>query len=114
MPNKSRKSYYELTIYQQQKLESLAKSLNTSPQSILSDIQDILEELANLEDTGQIKAIFTNIRVRWLKEKITEKNKEIEAIKRINETLSAKLKEYEEDYLAIIELGKALETLNKV
>ncbi|MHA1685611.1 MAG: hypothetical protein ACTSYD_04290 [Candidatus Heimdallarchaeaceae archaeon] len=114
MTKKKRSISYEFSIYQGQRLERLAKTHQTSPQAIAMNIADIVQKFASLNNPDQVQQVLRAIKIKHLKQKLAKKIKDIEEIRHVNNIVSVKLKEYEEDYLAIVELGKALETLNKV
>ncbi|MHA1668270.1 MAG: hypothetical protein ACTSUR_06385 [Candidatus Heimdallarchaeaceae archaeon] len=116
MRDEKRNRYFkfELTYKQKQKLLTLSNKYEFDPETILQNIENFLDKLSSFSIDEIWDKVVKGLSIEFMKSKIRERSDDIiETKKRINMQKKL-LHEYEDDYLAIVELGKALELLNKL
>lgn len=116
MPSRSKIKYikYELTYKQKQKLLKLSSKHKIDPENIILIIEEFFDEWT--ENPNQItwETVLTYLNSKILEDRINNMSDEVVEIKKKNKVQQKMQVEYEDDYLALIELGKALETLVKI
>ncbi|MEE9410772.1 MAG: hypothetical protein V3V41_07585 [Candidatus Heimdallarchaeota archaeon] len=105
---------YELNFKQKSKIADLASKKNVDADSIMSRIEDFLDcftDYDNFTFWDKLLSFFNmkmiDFRSKIIADDIIETKKKIKEQKKL-------LREYEDDYLAIVALGKTLESLNKI
>ena len=111
---KVKTSKYVLNDKQIRKIQNLSKQLNLESIDLLEKINSNLVEVSLNPHFSSWESLVNCFEKENLKEKITRRDVEIQELKEKIVIQKQLLKDYEYDYLAIIELGRALELLNKV
>ena len=114
MSDKKKYVKHDLTYKQKQKILDISQKNEIEPEKILELIEEFFEQFSeynNLDFWEKIRYFFN---LRLLEEKTKQKTEDIVEIKKKIKTQKDLLIEYEDDYLAIVELGKALDSLNKI
>ena len=111
---KVKTSKYVLNDKQIRKIQNLSKQLNLESIDLLEKINSNLVEVSLNTHFSSWESVVNCFEKENLKEKITRRDVEIQELKEKIVIQKQLLKDYEYDYLAIIELGRALELLNKV
>ncbi len=105
---------YELSYKQKQKLFKTAQKNDSNPDKIVNQIEEFLDSFSEYNETDLWEKLLSFLHLKMLEDKINQKSDDIiETKKKINRE-KKHLGEYEEDYLAIVELSRALDSLNKV
>ena len=107
-------SKYVLNGKQIKKIQKLSKQLNLEPFDLMEKINSRLVEVGLSPHFSSFEYIINCYEKENLKSKIIRRDVEIQELKEKIVIQKQLLKDYEYDYLAIIELGRALELLNKV
>ena len=111
---KAKMSKYVLNGKQIKKIQKLSKQLNLETFDLLDKINSKLVEVSLSPHFSSWEHVISCFEKEDLKNKITRRGFEIQELKEKIVIQKQLLKDYEYDYLAIIELGRALELLNKV
>jgi hypothetical protein len=116
MPTRSSKKYvkYELSYKQKRKLLKLSTKHEIDPENIILIIEEFFDEWSENTNNISWQTVLTYLNIKILNKRINNMSDEIVEIKKKNTTQKKMLVEYEDDYLALIELGKALESLTKI
>jgi len=117
MRSKSKKeSYIDFTLndYQSKKIEYLANESGVTPQFIIYELEHIISQLIEGKSGKEFMEMLNCVKIEKLKKDIEKKKREIKEIQQQITELDKRLKEYEDDYVAIIELSKALDNLLKI
>ncbi|OLS32738.1 MAG: hypothetical protein HeimAB125_05890 [Candidatus Heimdallarchaeota archaeon AB_125] len=105
---------YELSYKQKQKLFKLANQNDSNPDKIVNQIEEFLDRFSEYDEEDLWEKLLSFLHLKMLEDKINQKSDDIiETKKKINQEKKF-LGEYEEDYLTIVELNRALDSLNKV
>ncbi|MHA1514629.1 MAG: hypothetical protein ACTSPF_03740 [Candidatus Heimdallarchaeaceae archaeon] len=105
---------YQLSYKQKQKLFKLAKQNNTNPDKIVNQIEEFLDSFSEYDENDLWEKLLSFLHLNMLEDKTKQRSDDIiETKKKINQEKKF-LIEYEDDYLTIVELNRALESLNKV
>ncbi len=105
---------YELNYKQKQKVVKLATKLESHPDTIVNRIEQFLDDSSEVINLDTWQTILTFLNLKLLEEKTRQKADDIIETKKKIKIQHKLLEEYEDDYMAIVALGKALESLNKV
>ena len=105
---------YELNYKQKQKLLELTKVLESNPDTIVNRIEQFLDENSENITLSLWQNVLAFLDLKTLEDRIRERSDDIIEIKKKITTQRKLLDEYEDDYMAIVSLGQALESLNKV
>ncbi len=111
---KVKTSKYALDGKQIRKIQKLSMQLNLETIELLEKINSKLVEVSLSPHFSSWEYVISCYEKENLKNKITRRDVEIQELKEKIVIQKQLLKDYEYDYLAIIELGRALELLNKV
>lgn len=111
---KVKTSKYVLTGKQIRKIQKLSKQLNLETIDLLEKINSKLVEVCLSPHFSSWEYVINCFEKESLKNNIAKRDVEIQELKEKIVIQKQLLKDYEYDYLAIIELGRALELLNKV
>ena len=111
---KVKTSKYVLNGKQIRKIQKLSKQLNLETIDLLEKINSKLVEVCLSPHFSSWEYVINCFEKENLQEKITRRDVEIQELKEKIVIQKKLLKDYEYDYLAIVELGRALELLNKV
>lgn len=116
MPTRSSKKYvkYELSYKQKRKLLKLSTKHEIDPENIILIIEGFFDEWSENTNNISWQTVLTYLNTKILDKRINNMSDEIVEIKKKNTIQKKMLIEYEDDYLALIELGKALESLTKI
>ena len=116
MPTRSSKKYvkYDLSYEQKRKLLKLSSKHNIDPENIILIIEGFFDEWSENTNNISWETVLTYLNAKILERRINKMSDEIIEIKKKNNIQKKMLVEYEDDYLALIELGKALESLTKI
>lgn len=116
MPTRSTKKYvkYELSYEQKRKLLKLSSKHKFDPENIILIIEGFFDEWSENTNNISWNTVQTYLNVMILERHINKMSDEIIEIKKKNNIQKKMQVEYEDDYLALIELGKALESLTKI
>ena len=105
---------YELNYKQKQHVIKLAKKINSNPDTIVNRIEQFLDDSSDAINLDSWQRIIVFLNFKLLEEKIKQKADDIIETKKKIKIQNKLLEEYEDDYMAIVALGEALESLNKV
>ncbi len=105
---------YELNYNQKRKVIQLAKKLDSHPDTIVNKIEQFLDESTEMITLESWHSILAMLNFKLLEDRIRQKSDDLIETKKKIKIQTEMLLEYEDDYLAIVELGKALESLNKL
>ncbi|MBY9002095.1 MAG: hypothetical protein KGD64_14340 [Candidatus Heimdallarchaeota archaeon] len=116
IPTRSKTKYikYELTYKQKQKLLKLSEKHRIDPENIVLIIESFFDEWSENVNNITWETVLTYLNSKTLKNRINKMSDEIVEIKKKNNVQKKMQIEYEDDYLALIELGRALESLTKI
>ncbi|MHA1346821.1 MAG: hypothetical protein ACTSVO_06055 [Candidatus Heimdallarchaeaceae archaeon] len=116
MPTRNNTKYikYELSYKQKQKLLKLSTKHNIDPENIILIIEGFFDEWSENTNNISWETVLTYLNSKILEKRINTMSDEIVEIKKKNNVQKKMQVEYEDDYLALIELGKALESLTKI
>ncbi len=116
MTSRSSKKYvkYELSYDQKRKLLKLSSKHNIDPENIILIIEGFFDEWSENTNTIRWETVLTYLNTKIFEKRINNMADEIVEIKKKNNIQKKMQFEYEDDYLALIELGKALESLTKI
>jgi len=116
MSTRSNKKYvkYELSYEQKRKLLKLSSKHEIEPENIILIIEGFFDKWSENTKNISWQTVLTYLNTAILDKRIKNMADEIVEIKRKNTIQKKMLVEYEDDYLALIELGKALESLTKI
>ncbi|MHA1552251.1 MAG: hypothetical protein ACTSUP_04520 [Candidatus Heimdallarchaeaceae archaeon] len=116
MPTRSSTKYvkYELSYEQKRKLLKLSSKHKIDPENIILIIEEFFDEWSENTNNISWETVLTYLNTKILERRINKMSDEIIEIKKKNNIQKKMLVEYEDDYLALIELGKALESLTKI
>ena len=104
---------YELNYKQRQKLLGLSKAMESNPDTIVNRIEQFLDENSENITLGSWQNVLAFLNLKLLEDRIRQKSDDIVETKKKIRIQKKLLDEYEDDYMAIVSLGQALETLNK-
>ncbi len=112
----SKKKYvkHDLTYKQKQKILNISQKKDLDSKKILELIEEFFESFSEHNNLDFWKKIRFFFNLRLLEEKTKQKTEDIVEIKKKIKIQKDLLVEYEDDYLAIVELGIALDSLNKL
>jgi len=105
---------YELNYSQKQKLIKLAGQIDSNPDTIVNKIEQFLDEFSHSINLDSWQKILTFLNLKLLEEKAREKADEIIETKKKIKIQTRLQDEYEDDYMAFIALGEALDSMNKI
>ena len=105
---------YELNYHQKQTLIKLAKNLDSNPDTIVNRIEQFLDESSELITLDTWQTLLTFLNLQLMEQKTRQKADDIIETKKKIKLQNKLLEEYEDDYMAIVALGEALESLNKI
>lgn len=105
---------YELNYAQKQKLIKLSGKLDSNPDTIVNKIEQFLDESSEMINLESWQTIITYLNLKLLEEKTRQKADDIIETKKKIKVQNKLLEEYEDDYMAIVALGEALESMNKI
>jgi len=116
MPTRSKTKYikYELSYKQKQKLLKLSSEHNIDPENIILIIEEFFDEWSENPNNISWTTVLTYLNSKILENRINKMADEVIEIKKKNKIQQKMQIEYENDYLALIELGRALESLAKL
>ncbi len=116
MSSPSNRKYvkYEFTSKQKIKINGLATKFEVDPERVISIMEDFLDRFADYDDLKFWDKILSFLNMKMLDYRTRKMADDIIETKKKLKVQKELLSEYEEDYLAIVQLGKALESLNKV
>ncbi|MHA1202963.1 MAG: hypothetical protein ACTSQ4_10645 [Candidatus Heimdallarchaeaceae archaeon] len=105
---------YELNYKQKQKVVKLAKKLESNPDTIVNKIELFLDESSDVINLDSWQTILAFLNLKLLEQTIRQKSDDVIETKKKIKIQQKLLEEYEDDYMAIVSLGEALESLNKL
>lgn len=105
---------YELNYKQKQNLIKLAKKLDSNPDRIVNKIEQFLDESSDFINLDTWQNLLTFLNIKLLEEKTRQKADDLIETKKKIKIQYKLLDEYEDDYMTIVALGEALESLNKI
>ena len=105
---------YEFTSKQKIKINGLAAKYEVDPDRIISIMEEFLDRFADYDDLKFWDKVLSFLNMKMLDYRTRKMTDDIIDTKKKIKVQKELLSEYEEDYLAIVQLGKALESLNKV
>lgn len=116
MSSRSSKKYikYELSYEQKRKLLKLSSKHKIDSENIILIIEGFFDEWSENNNNVRWETVLTYLNTKILDKRINNMSDEIVEIKKKNNIQKKMMVEYEDDYLALIELGKALESLTKI
>ena len=116
MATRSSKKYvrYELNYEQKRKLLKLSSKHSIDPENIILIIEGFFDEWSESTKKISWETVLTYLNTKILAKRINNMADEIVEIKKKNNIQKKIQVEYEDDYLTLIELGKALESLTKI
>ena len=114
MSDKKKYVKHDLTYKQKQKIIDISQKNDLDSNTILEQIESFFENFSEYNNLDFWKKISFFFNLRLLEEKTKQKTEDIVEIKKKIKIQKDLLIEYEDDYLAIIELGRALDSLNKL
>ncbi len=114
MSNKKKYVKHDLTYKQKQKIMNISQKRDMDSSVILEQIESFFEKFSEHDDLDFWKKIRFFFNLRMLEEKTKQKTEDIVETKKKIKIQKDLLIEYEDDYLAIVELGRALDSLNKL
>jgi hypothetical protein len=114
MSNKKKYVKHDLSYKQKQKILDISQKNDIEPDMILELIESFFENFSEHNNLDFWRKISFFFNLRLLEDKTKQKAEDIVEIKKKIKKQKDLLVEYEDDYLAIIELGRALDSLNKL
>ena len=105
---------YEFTSKQKIKINALAVKFEVDSDRIISIMEDFLDRFADYDDLKFWDEVLSFLNMKMLDYRTRKMADDIIDTKMKIKVQKELLSEYEEDYLAIVQLGKALESLNKI
>ena len=116
MTSRNSKKYvkYELSYDQKRKLRKLSSKYDIEPGNIILIIEGFFDEWSENTNNIRWETVLTYLNTKIFAKRINNMADGIVEIKKKNNIQKKMQVEYEDDYLALIELGKALESLTKI
>lgn len=105
---------HELSYNLKQKLLKISNKNNIDPENIILIVERFFDEWAENQNEITWDTVLTFMNIKILDSRVNKMADEIIEIKKKNKEQQRVQVEYEDDYIALIELGKALESLTKV